>query len=686
MIAALRSDKVMKSLLWGVLILTIPSFVLLYGWGELSNAQLREESRYGTIVTKVGGSSQEMDINPQQMDWAKAQLRREMLFRLYSLLGNNIGQQFAKWDRLFTSGYSNDFVLHRVGMLNAIGQLANQLNLVIPESELNARIAEQVAGASQAQLRQALARQGLRISDFKENIAYEMLIGQATLMLEAQAKASLYELYQEYLLAEEEIVASSVNIAIGNYVAEFNPTSEEIQAYFDDNKEEFRVPNRMKLAYISLNPNERTQSIMEAITDEEVEEHYEKVKDAQYKTPRELEVRHLAIHFSQEGTPRDLAEAVEIANSVKRALQLGVDFQTLADRFSDDPTNFDNDTFLGNGGELGQAISERSTQFGDQYRSAVTGLEKAGDVTDMVISDYRAGRAKQEAIFFVQAYEIIDASYTPLEQIQQNIKRQLALEKAREEVRDKIPTWRAEAEIAISLDDLAKIVEADVKETGWIDREKKLGYVHPIGDLSRYEILLEDVYEGGDISPLIEINTNTHVVFEVSEYERAHVPTSMDEMETTTTVRSALVRSLATSKAQDKAAELVSALLDADDPTSFADVAQSLELPAQQQSFKRLSMPYPFTSIEDFDRRSLGAPQGIPFIEQVTNSFGDVNSVVVWQLDSRVEPPMDEFRENRIQLEREYFANKAAAMIEEYIADLLSKGQLEINPGPALQR
>ena len=66
----------------------------------------------------------------------------------------------------------------------------------------------------------------------------------------------LYELWNEYLLVNENIQLGMMRFSIDDYTDEVDPTEEELQAYLEDDADRFRLQPQRRYAYVKVTREE----------------------------------------------------------------------------------------------------------------------------------------------------------------------------------------------------------------------------------------------------------------------------------------------------------------------------------------------------------------------------------------------------------------------------------------------
>jgi peptidyl-prolyl cis-trans isomerase D len=174
------------------------------------------------------------------------------------------------------------------------------------------------------------------------------------------------EVEQAWRLRREEVRAAWASIELAPLVAAATVTDEELAEYHKNNGEEFTLPERRKVQYVTLVPKDFAGKVSDA----EVEKYYtDNLKE--YETPRQVQASHVLVRVPETGGSEAEDRAREtIAQVIKRA-KAGEDFAKLAREVSEDPGSKEQ------GGDLG--LVSPGTMVPD-FEKALFALKK-GELT-----------------------------------------------------------------------------------------------------------------------------------------------------------------------------------------------------------------------------------------------------------------------------------------------------------------
>ena len=201
---------------------------------------------------------------------------------------------------------------------------------------------------------------------------YKMVLGQNRLSPpdyeEMQKEALLTEKVRNFvsntiMVSDAEARAwyewenSSVSI---DYVA-FSPTDfagiavsdEEIQAYYDAHKADYKADPGVKSRYVQFSPEKYIANV--DVRKESIENYYNE-HPSEFKSPETVSARHILLRTPENASPEIVEEKRKLALDIMEKAKGGEDFATLAKQYSEDPGSKEN------GGELGMFTREKMVQ------------------------------------------------------------------------------------------------------------------------------------------------------------------------------------------------------------------------------------------------------------------------------------------------------------------------------------
>lgn len=326
-------------------------------------------------------------------------------------------------------------------------------------------------------------------------------------------------------------------VALADYLAQVEVDEAAVEAWYNENIQQFAVPEKVKLAYVLVDAGSIAESI--EIAEEEVQAYYEG-NMSRYSTEPQYRFSHILIESGD-----DAAAAEAEAEALLAELEAGADFAELAQANSDD-------VFSGEqGGDLD--FIEAGTMDAD-FEEAAFALENVGDMTGVVETSF--------GYHIIKLTDIKEGSVTPLEEVRAEIITELQDERVKQRYYE---LQQQVAELTFEVPDTFAPVN---EELGLAVQETELFSRNAAPSPLDSAAVLEPVFNGPLISEqlnseLIEISDTESVVVRVLEHEAASTQ-PLDEVRAQ--VSEQIRRERAQEMATERAAELV-AKLQADEAT-----------------------------------------------------------------------------------------------------------------------
>lgn len=237
-------------------------------------------------------------------------------------------------------------------------QEARRLGLEVSDSEvarqlLNLPFLRDAQGKFSAdQYAKFLKRQQFTKADFEETLREDLLRGKLQQLVYMGASISEPAMRQAFVESETRVDLQVVRIRPATFEAQVTPTAEERAAWLTEN-------------------------------DALVKETYDRDFERLYNHPEQVRLRMIRLATTLEGPP--LADLVPRLNALRAELEAGADFETLAKRWSEDPS-------AAQGGDLGlRAVGTLATEVAQ----AVEGIP-AGGLTRVFTTEADARLIKVE--------------------------------------------------------------------------------------------------------------------------------------------------------------------------------------------------------------------------------------------------------------------------------------------------
>ena len=223
---------------------------------------------------------------------------------------------------------------------------ADRLGIRVSDAELKERILRipwlqengQFVGNARYQAMLRMQRPPVTAAEFEEEVRRSLVIEKLQGALAGWVHVTDAEVDQEYRKRNEKVKLDLAVFTANQFRSGIQPTDAELQARFDGNKESYRVPEKRRVRYLSIDA-ETLRGKMTA-TPQEAEARYQQ-NLATYQTPEQVRASHILL--KTEG--KNEAEVKKQAEAILAKVKAGADFAALAKQYSEDGSK-------DNGGDL----------------------------------------------------------------------------------------------------------------------------------------------------------------------------------------------------------------------------------------------------------------------------------------------------------------------------------------------
>jgi peptidyl-prolyl cis-trans isomerase D len=322
----------------------------------------------------------------------------------------------------------------------------------------------------------------MSVADFEDNLKKEIIMNKVVQFLTAGIAVTPEEAWQnydklnssakiEYLLLDENKIPSDQPLS-----------PEEIQAYFEKNRDKYALPERREGSYVFLSTEVVKKEVQ--VGDSEVQKYYKDNID-QFKEPARVRVSRIYLPFAGKEKSAVQAEARGLLDRASK----GEDFAQLAKSFSQDAKSKD-------GGDWG---FDEWRSFSSPEKDEIGKIEK-GQVSGVIEAP--------EGFSILKVTEKEPEKTLPLEDVKTRIKSILEDQEARDLAAQRISQLEKSARKEKSLDVAAPKIGLKVKKTGPLKQGQAVDDIDPAGSLSQALFGLKD----NEISSPLYLFSGTGIV------------------------------------------------------------------------------------------------------------------------------------------------------------------------------
>lgn len=334
---------------------------------------------------------------------------------------------------------------------------------------------------------------GMGVAEFRESMRKNYVVNQIRAAI-AQTGVVAPENAAHLLAIQNQTRDFRVLTLDGSSVQDqVDVTEADVQAYYDENRNQFRQPEQVDAAYITLSQGALAESI--EVAEDELRTYYE--ERAEEYAREERRAAHILVEAGDEGQAT-LA-------TIQQRLEEGESFAVLAEEYSVDTVSAQE------GGDLG--FAGRGV-YDEAFEDALFGLEE-GEVSGPVETSF--------GLHLIKLEEVRRSDVPAFDELREDLRLELARTKASErfaEVRSQL------ADAAYAADDLAGPAEELGLEIRVVEGVSRDGGAAPFDHAGLVrQLFSEDVLEGGYNTELIDVGDNVSVVARVREY---HEPRQLE--------------------------------------------------------------------------------------------------------------------------------------------------------------
>ena len=416
-------------------------------------------------------------------------------------------------------------------------QRADELGYKVSDEALARRVMEipefQVDGKFSTDRYNGLLRQnGLTEARFESQLHGELLLEQLQKGVVDSAFTVPYELERRYALEKQQRELDYVLIAANDFLPSVTVTDEQIQKYYEQNSNDFLLPETVDLQYLELTRAQAESKV--DVSEQALKDYYEQVKE-RFESPERRKGRHILI-TATDGL--DDAAAQKKAQELTDKAKSGADFAQLAKENSKDPGSAQQ------GGDLGWA---QKGMFVGPFEDALFSMQP-GEIR---------GPVKTQFGYHVLKLENVEAGHQQsFEEARAEVEAEYRKDRAQTGFYDESQKMADAAFAALTeLDSVAKSMNLPLHEIKGFTREGggELGADPGVIDAA----FSEDVLERRQNSPLVAVGEDKAVVLRVTGHKAAE-PRPLAEVrgEIESRLRSQAAREAAAAKGADALARL----------------------------------------------------------------------------------------------------------------------------------
>lgn len=429
-----QKSIIIKVVFWTIIAAFVGTIFLV--WGKGRNQGERGEA----IAARVNGTV---------ISYGEYQAAYDNLVRLYQ---NIYRDQFTP--AMESQLRLKDQALETLIEQTLLGQEARSRKIKVSQKELVEAISQIPAFQEDGVFNKdrylaVLNYQRITPEDFEAAQRRELRIDKLKKELQGQVAVTDEEIEEDYLRQNEKVNLSVLKFVPAAFESKVEVSEEDLQAFFTEHQEEFRLPETRALRYLQFDPARYEDEV--TMTEEDLEKYHRRHPD-QFETPEQVKAAHILIRVSADADQATRTKKRKLAEKVLAQAKEGKDFATLARTYSDDPGS------AAKGGDLGYFGRGGMVK---PFEKAVFAM-KPGEISDLVETQF--------GFHIIKLQEHTEAGVKTLAEVTDQVRAEVRAEKARELATDKAWQTYSEYRQGGDLEAAARALDMGVKETGFFDR------------------------------------------------------------------------------------------------------------------------------------------------------------------------------------------------------------------------
>ncbi len=332
-------------------------------------------------------------------------------------------------------------------------------------------------------------------------------------------------------LRNQKRIASWITVDAASVQEMPEITDAEIEAYYNENREQFPKPEQVRLEYVELNLDSIAETVN--VDDAEVRAFYDDPeKQKQFISEEQRGIRHILIKVDDNRSDEDARKEAE---RILGELNAGADFAELATASSEDTGS------AAKGGDLG--LVKRGIMV-KPFEDAAFALEK-DQISEPVRSRF--------GYHIIQVTEIEGGELQPFEEVREQIASELKRQEAETLFADKYDQLGNLAYATPdSLEPAAEALGLEVRQSDWVPKTDGIGLLSNPKIINT--VFSPDALESRFNSDIIELSVDDYIVARVIDYEPQSIK-PLDEV--SSVIRGILETEKRSTLVADKAGELL---------------------------------------------------------------------------------------------------------------------------------
>ena len=531
-------------------------------------------------------------------------------------------------------------------------QESMRLGLDVNESEIQHAILNyplfQIKGQfSMARYRQLLEQNHMDPPEFEKGVAQQILKDKLSQILISLTPVTEEELKDYFYIKDREVKIEIMEIPKSRFIGDIRLDQEAIERYFKENRERYRIPEKIEVAYLELDPDEFKKGVK--IAQEEIKDYYEENMD-QFIEEKKVKVRHILLKVKEGASEEEKDKIRKKAERILKLAEKGEDFARLAKRYSEGPS-------AKQGGELGY-ISRG--QMVKEFEDAVFSMKK-GEIRGPVKTRF--------GYHIIKVEDIEEKRIRPIEEVREEIREILKERRAQELAYEKAVELWDHMPYEANLSDYAKESNVRYSKLNPFSKDEPISNPWISEDIKDALFSLKERH----IIDVIEIDRKFYI-FQVLKKIPSRIP---DLKEVITKVKEDLKDMLSIESALKVAKDVLERLKGG---KSWERIKDELKIESKETDFfKRGEPPSEIGYREDIIDEIFSLSRDMPYPDR---PFRDKNGALIFRLLDERLPEEELFKEERTELFKSLMFSKYNLFLSEWLTSVKERADIRIVKRP----
>jgi peptidyl-prolyl cis-trans isomerase D len=484
-----------------------------------------------------------------------------------------------------------------------------------------------------------MQRPPLSPTDFENGIRRSLLVEKLQASVTDWLSVSEKELEQEYRRRNDKVKIAVVSFQADKFRAQAMATDQEVAAYFDGHKNDFKIPEKRKIRYLLIDNDAMRLKVV--VPPADVERAYNDNIE-QYSTPEQVRASHILLKTEGKDDAAVKAKAEEILKQAKA----GADFGELAKKYSEDEGS------AKNGGDLDYFTRGKMVP---EFETAAFTLQP-GQISDLVKSPF--------GYHIIKVTDKKAGSRRTLADMRQQLTDQLAFERAQLQASELAANLEKQISKPADLDKVAKAQDIAVQESGFFAKDEPVMGMGPSPEASARAFDMKI----GDVSPALRAARGFVFITPVAKQD-AYVP-KLDEVKDR--VRDEVIKTKARDLAKQKADEVAAKLRGASD---FDKAAKAAGVEPKTTELIARDAPIP-------DLGNAPAVEDAAFklsVGGVSDAIPTDNGAAIVKLLEKQETSPSDFAQAKDKFRDEVLADRRNRFFGAYMVKAKQRMKIEVN-------